>query len=127
MSKGHAQHNENLCDFLIADGTYSDWIITTAFYSALHYVQHELFPLIEGGTTYNTFNEYYRTVQQPIKLSKHKGMIILTKRYLKPCSGQYRWLYDACMNSRYNNYRVSTGKSTTARDKLNAVKSHLKK
>lgn len=38
MSKEHEQHNEELCDFLIADGKFTDWIVTTSFYSALHYV-----------------------------------------------------------------------------------------
>lgn len=127
MSKDHAEHNEALCDFLITDGSYRDWIITTAFYSALHYVKNEIFPLTEAGVTYNNFNDYYRIVQKPMKLCKHRGMIELTKRYLNPCSGHYRWLYDACMTSRYNNYQVTPAKAGTARTKLTTLKSYLHK
>jgi hypothetical protein len=34
-----ARHNESLARHLAEDMTYRDWVITTAFYAALHYVE----------------------------------------------------------------------------------------
>lgn len=41
----HATHNEEVCSHLDDNTKYSDWIITTAFYSAMHFMKHKIFPL----------------------------------------------------------------------------------
>ncbi|MEJ7683795.1 MAG: hypothetical protein WKG06_39235 [Segetibacter sp.] len=41
----HAIHNENVCSYLELKKEYADWIITTAFYSALQFVSYKIFPL----------------------------------------------------------------------------------
>lgn len=45
--KPQAKHNEELWELLLKNGKFSDWVITAAFYSALHYVEHEVFLLID--------------------------------------------------------------------------------
>ena len=127
MSKAHAEHNEQLCDFLIADGNYRDWIITTAFYSSLHYVQNEIFPLTVGEDTYPNFNTYFNLVLKPKSQSKHSGTKDLVKTHITPAFSQYRWLFDACMNARYSNYAISKQKALQAKSNLKALKNHLKK
>jgi len=129
MKKQHAIHNEEACDFLLVSNKFNDWVVTTAFYSALHYVQHELFPLVDKGNTYNDFNTFYGKVMKKTnkKLSKHSATIQLVKSHLTTCSAYYRWLHDACMNARYNNYNVSAVKAKTARHFLTELKKHLKK
>lgn len=52
MRKQHAIHNEEACDFLLSSNKFNDWVITTAFYSALHFVQHEIFPLTHDDKKY---------------------------------------------------------------------------
>lgn len=129
MRKDHGLHNEEACDFLLESGKFNDWVVTTAFYSALHYVQYEIFPLTEGGTTYPTFNSYYFNVlkKKNKKLSKHKALIALTKKKFNKCSGYYRWLHDACQTARYTNYTVDGTIAIKARDNLNKIKSKLSK
>jgi hypothetical protein len=126
MSKAHAEHNERACDFLILDGNFTDWIVTTAFYSALHYVQHEIFPLANGTVTYPNFNNYYSSLTFP-KASKHSVTANLVGSELSTCETSYRWLLDACHTARYKNYVVSKKKAQTAKAKLVAIKSVLKK
>lgn len=127
MSKAHAKHNEDVCDFLVADGKFTDWIVTTSFYSALHYVQHEIFPLTESGTTYPHFNTYYNSVLKSRRISKHEGTKQLVKTHIPTCFSYYRWLLDACMNARYSDYRVSPAKANLAKTNLDEIKKHLKK
>ena len=40
----HAEHNEKAYRYLCQEPEFSDWIITTAFYSAIHYIRHRMFP-----------------------------------------------------------------------------------
>lgn len=127
MSKSHAEHNESLCDFLINEKKFNDWIITTAFYSSLHFVQHEIFPLTQGGVTYPNFNNYFNSVLQPLGKSKHHGTKELVKSEIPLAHSQYRWLFDACMNARYSNYTVSHSKAKQAKNNLQTLKKHLTK
>ncbi len=126
MSKPHAIHNEAVCDFLRADGNYNDWVITTAFYSAIHYVEHQIFPLVIGTTTHNSFNSYYDAILKSRRVSKHNGKLSLVKSTLT-CGAQYRWLMDACMNSRYTNYIVTPEEATMAKECLDLVKATITK
>ncbi len=129
MKKQHAIHNEEACNFLLTSKKFNDWVVTTAFYSSLHYVQYELFPLTDNGQKYTDFNVYYGKVLQRKnkKLSKHSATIELVKTNLSACSSYYRWLHDACMSARYNNYNVSESKAKTANDYLVELKKYLKK
>ncbi|MEX0810842.1 MAG: hypothetical protein WD048_01415 [Chitinophagales bacterium] len=129
MSKQHAIHNEAACDFLLSSKKFNDWVVTTAFYAALHFVQNELFPIKENGKTYKELNLYFAKVmkRKNKRLSKHIATIQLIKTHLPACSPYYRWLYDACMNARYSNYKVSFAKANKAREFLSEIKNNLKK
>jgi hypothetical protein len=129
MTKQHAIHNEAACDFLLSGNQFNDWVVTTAFYAALHYVQHEIFPLSEGGNTYADFNVYFGKVlkQRNQRLNKHSATLQLVGTRLPGCLPYYRWLYDACMTARYTNYKVSAGKARLAKSYLDQLKGHLSK
>lgn len=129
MRKKHAEHNEAACDYLLASGKFSDWVITTAFYSALHFVQNEIFPLTENGKNYPDFDIYFQKVLKPKnrRINKHSATVDLVKKYIPKASSYYRWLFDACMNARYMNYQVSGAKAQQARDYLTALRKELKK
>ena len=129
MKKLHAIHNEDTCDFLLPTKKFNDWVVTTAFYSALHYVQNEIFPLEDSGTTYAEFDIYFREVlkKKNRRLTKHSATIQLVNNRISAASPYYRWLHDTCMNARYTNYVVSDGKAQTAKAFLTNLKQHLTK
>ncbi|MES2387731.1 MAG: hypothetical protein V4543_06995 [Bacteroidota bacterium] len=127
MKKAHALHNEELYDFLLSTKKYNDWVITTAFYSALHFVQHELFPRTEEGNTYADFNEYYGKILKRMGYNKHSGTIYLVRRHLPACSSVYRRLYDRCMDARYKEYHVTESTAVETRRDLSTLKSYLSK
>src|SRR5690348_4477874 len=61
----HARHNERVCNFLDGPKDQPDWVVTTAFYSALHYVRHWIFPfemeiLPNKKQIFNSFDDYYQ-------------------------------------------------------------------
>jgi hypothetical protein len=129
MKKLHAIHNEDACNFLLSSQKFNDWVVTTAFYSALHFVQHEIFPLDHSGVTYTEFNKYFLDVLKKKKWTsnKHKATIQLVTEKIPAAAPYYRWLYDTCMNARYSNYKVSAAKAQMAKAYLGNLKQHLAK
>lgn len=127
--KNHAIHNEKACDFLLSSGEFNDWVITTAFYSALHYVCNELFPLEHQNITFENFERYYReNFNNTGKTqSKHSVIISLVSAALPSCNMFYRSLYDQCMTARYSNYVVSDKLALKAKRDLDNLKLHLRK
>jgi len=129
----HAKHNEDACNYLIEAGNFRDWVVTTAFYSALHYIEYELFPLQDGGNQYESFPLYYRNVLVPnaikeeLEINKHEALIGLVKDKLAHIYANYKWLHDSCMNARYNRYTVSRTISKKARISLSEIKKNLTK
>jgi len=125
--RSHAVHNEKACDYLLKSRQFNDWVVTTAFYSALHYVRSVLFPLTINGTTYNNLDNYFYVLRNKPhnNLSKHQIIIQLVNSNLKSVASHYRWLHDSCMTTRYNDYQVSDKKAKTARKRLSQIKNHL--
>ena len=86
-----ARHNQALAESLANEIQYKDWIITTAFYAAVHYVEgnfakrYSLHGEFEGGTSPHTWR---------IDTLKQKG-------YSFPCRSAYRKLYVASRQVRY--------------------------
>jgi len=127
MRKEHGEHNEELCDHLLTNGKYNDWVVTTAFYSALNFVKHEIFPFqIRNGKKYDEFEHYFNA--EVIRgVDKHESLKDLVCKNIKGCSGAYRWLLDASKSARYHNYKVSENEAKKARKMLAAVKENCKK
>jgi len=106
----HAIHNQKVCEHLIAATEYHDWIITTAFYSALHYIESHLFPnkythpVTNKTQTINTFNEYCWKINGEHK-SKHDKRLDLVEEMLPDICDDYQTLKDACWTARYTNYK----------------------
>jgi len=129
MNKDHAEHNENACKYLYQSGIYYDWVVTTAFYSAMHYVHHDLFPMEFYDESYENFNVYYGSRYNHLidRPSKHQATIDLINNRLPNCKRFYRWLYDECYTARYNKYNVSLEMAKKAMDFLTYIKAHLNK
>jgi len=126
--KDHAIHNEETCDFLLSSGKYNDWVVTTAFYSALHYICYELFPLERNDEIYNNFEAYHRSnYNKENSDSKHSSIIKLINTELPSCNMFYRSLFDQCMKARYINYMVSNDFALKAKRNLDNIKRQLHK
>jgi hypothetical protein len=126
MNPSHALHNEKACELLfsVSNGHFNDWIVTTAFYSALHFALYDLFPLEHNGVRYATFSEYHLALPQ--KISKHAAIRQLVSAR-SAYAIQYRWLYGMCMHARYIDYKIPYDKAILARQRLGFIKSSLSK
>ena len=117
MSKrfNHATHNEHVSNLLCESDDNVDWIITTAFYSALHFTEHKLFPMkytdskgrkfkIKALADYYSFVYPYGTPKIP---NKHAVRLDLVNKNLPDIGPDYKWLKDTCYTARYVDYQFS--------------------
>jgi hypothetical protein len=113
LRREHALHNEKVCHHLAESNEYNDWVVTTAFYSALHWIEHHLFPytLEEDGAMqkFDDINEYslWLTQEYGIRSGKHMLRLEMVRERCPAIRATYESLYDNCMSARYRDYRVS--------------------
>jgi hypothetical protein len=129
MSKklDHALHNEKVSNLLCCDTANVDWIITTAFYAAIHFVDHKIFPIREKTTDgksfkIKNFDEYY-AINYPTKnKDKHTARLDLVRVKVPTIAADYAWLKSTCWTARYSDYKFNN-----EQDFIDKVKIHLEK
>ncbi len=130
MSKAHAEHNEAVCiELHAAPNLYNDWVVTTAFYSALHFVRHKVFPHKEtiNGKPVNfvELDNYFDAKKKSgWKGSKHSLLAQLVAKKAAPIHPDYKRLLDWSMTARYTNYKTSLALADNAVVRLAKIKAH---
>ncbi len=112
MSLNHARHNKEACEFLNQhkENKFGDWVITTAYYSALHYFHSELFPgsyesQMNGRiTNFSSFEHYYNNTNK--KKSKHVLLLQLVEENVEDDDviDAFTTLKNLCWTARYKDY-----------------------
>jgi len=125
---GYAKHNEKACKYLDKKPEFTDWVITTAFYSALHYVRYKIFPISITSRTgkklkINDFENYFR-VNNPMGLSKHSLLSNLVEEKHVEIADDYNKLRDISWSARYSNYKYPREVSNDAKKRLDNIKKY---
>lgn len=127
----HGLHNEKVCDYIDLKPEFSDWAITTAFYSALQLVKYKIFPFkmpaIEGKqTNIEDLEDFIRYKRNNImnKADRHQVLADLVEEYCADISEDYNWLLDMSKNARYSNYQQPKEIAGKARRLMTKIKKH---
>ena len=110
----HAKHNESVCEYLDTPKDKHDWVITTAFYSALHYARHKIFPYNmeirpnkrELFQTFDDYFSYYHSLYPNV--NKHEAMKKLIRREIQSIADDYDHLFSMCHTARYVDYNLAS-------------------
>lgn len=110
----HAEHNLGATLCVHEQHTYHDWVVTMAFYSALHFINHKLFPSKPEG--YLDFHDYYISVVLlgKRKYPQHKARARLVDEKMPVTGMYYRWLLQTADHARYNDWNISADKARVA-------------
>ena len=102
--KVHGERNKELSTSLQKGKKYYDWVITIAFYSAIHFVEDKILPKKIGNVHCKNIND----VKQAYQMSgRHQARERLVSENLSlPIAVKYKWLDDMSRNSRYVTYKV---------------------
>ena len=90
--KVHGERNKELSKSLQKGKKYYDWVITIAFYSAIHFVEDKILPKKIGNVHYKNIND----VKQAYQMSgRHQARERLVSENLSlPIAVKYKWLDD---------------------------------
>lgn len=123
----HAQHNSAICRHLFHTKQYNDWVITTAFYSAVHYLCHFIFPfnVQKSGSNVlvNCFEDY--CLEKNIRGKRHGEMRKLVESNCDiHIAAMYNQMLDLSWTARYSKYSFSEKASATAQKRLDAIEKY---
>jgi len=116
--KEHGERNQKLSNKLLDQNVYYDWVVTTAFYSAIHFVEDKILPVnILGQNCKNIFD-----VRKVYKMNgRHEARERLVCTFLTQIAAQYKWLDDNSRNSRYTTYKITKTQAEKAKQYLNEI------
>ncbi|MEM7551650.1 MAG: hypothetical protein AAF363_18340 [Bacteroidota bacterium] len=117
--KIHGERNRNLAKDLINGNKYFDWVITTAFYSSIHFVEDKILPTKIRNIHCKNIND----VKQAFKMSgRHQARekLVFDNLDLK-IAAKYKWLDDSSRNSRYVTYKISKTQAEKALQYLDEI------
>jgi len=117
--KTFGERNKTLSDELLRGNTYFDWVITTAFYSAIHFVEDHILPQKINDTTCEHISE----VKTVYKMEgRHAARERLVFSFTNPEVGaRYKWLDDKSRNARYKTYKVQNTEAQKAKEYLTYI------
>jgi len=124
MGLDHGKHNKIVCDKLnlLTDVNCNDWIVTTAFYSAVHFFDHLLFDFkLSDEVTFKNLDEAHKHFRSQ---SKHETRGILISRKHSNLYLSYYFLQNECFYARYKNYEVHEKIAALAISKLETIIPH---
>lgn len=105
MKRSHAQHNTTVCEHLHlkAEISCNDWVVTTSFYSAIHFIDHAIFPCTYNGRSFNNISEAHNFISAR---SLHASRGVLVNSLIPSIKSDYEFLRDSCHRARYHDYNV---------------------
>jgi hypothetical protein len=121
MSQAHALHNEQACDALFKLTGFNDWVVTTAYYAALYFLNHKIYPLTVEDKSFENPDEFWRANRLKYD-GRHGAAVALAYQVVPEAAKEFHSLKDACMNARYKSYIVSDKIAIHARYCLSVVK-----
>jgi hypothetical protein len=125
----HAEHNEKACEYLNKSSDFKDWVITTAFYSAMHFIRHIILPFktVSNGKTItiNNFEHLYSLLKRGNE-NKHRFLLNFIDIEFQEMYNDYSNLFDLAYKARYVNYKFDHTISDLAIKRLQYIKAFSK-
>lgn len=124
-----ATHNKEACEFINSSGKFPDWVITTAFYSALHFLEAKALPFKARDASNNritiTHLSEYKTLRG-IDKSLHHARLVLLREREPQIATDYKRLFDLCHLARYVDHKTDQADADTAISLLNSIADYCK-
>ena len=116
----HGERNIALSQDLRNGSIYYDWSITTAFYAAIQFVEHKIFPIDLSGTSCSNISEAKKALKFE---GRHKTREYLVGKVLGYSLGaKYKWLEDKSRNARYVSFKITVAEAEKAIQFCNEIK-----
>jgi hypothetical protein len=110
------KRNQDLSLKLLSEGVYFDWSVTTAFYSAVQYVEDAIFPVKINGIHCTEIG----AARNECRLDgRHATREKLVYNIMGVTAGvYYKWLDDRSRTARYKTYKIDKPTAEKAKEYL---------
>ncbi|OAV67604.1 hypothetical protein Barb4_02399 [Bacteroidales bacterium Barb4] len=120
----HALHNEKICNYLGKNESHSDWVIITAFYSALHFTRHLIVSECLGGSGIVSFENIFLQNKR-YSDGRHGFQKYYINLHHPDICFEYEKLHEWSVNARYNTHEYDRGTATKAKAYLKRIKEYV--
>lgn len=114
--KQHGERNKKLSSELFSEKLYFDWVITTAFYSAIHFVEDKILPCVVLSKSCKNISEVKVAYRMNGRHSSRERLVF-DNLPLK-IAAKYKWLDDKSRYSRYTTYKITPTEADKAQQYL---------
>ena len=116
------ERNQALSNDLLAGKVYYDWVVTTAFYSAIHFVEDFALPAEINGRQCADIADVKNAYKTE---GRHAARERLVFGQINSFVGaRYKWLDDHSRNARYKTYKAQSSEALKAQEYLNFIHKH---
>jgi hypothetical protein len=120
--KDFGERNRDLSNELLAGKKYYDWVVTTAFYSSIHFVEDFALPTNINGKSCDNISDVKNAFHMD---GRHAARERLVFDKISPAVGaRYKWLDDQSRNARYKTYKLQPAEALKAQEYLNFIYKH---
>lgn len=117
--KEHGERNKTLSSELLTDKKYFDWVITTAFYATIHFVEDKILPCDVSGKQCNNIDDVKRAYSMPGRHASRERLVSEKLHY--SIAAKYKWLDDKSRYARYTTYKVTVTEAEKAKQFLEEI------
>ncbi|MCF8298014.1 MAG: hypothetical protein K9J13_10755 [Saprospiraceae bacterium] len=116
--KTHGERNRKFSDEILAGKKYYDWVITTAFYAAIHFVEDSILPCDINSKYCKNISEVKNAYQMN---GRHAARERLVYDKFPIIAHKYKWLDDRSRYSRYTTYKVTIAEAEKSKQYLSTI------
>lgn len=113
------ERNKDLSNFLLEGKKYYDWVVTTAFYSCIHFVEDYILPTEIFGKNCETISEVKFAYKMEGRHAARERLVF--DKINAQVGARYKWLDDHSRNARYKTYKIQPAEALKAQEYLNYI------
>lgn len=116
------ERNQELSNLLLEGKKYYDWVVTTAFYSAIHFVEDFVLPIEINGKECNDIADVKNAYKMDGRHATRERLVF--EKINSAVGARYKWLDDQSRNARYKTYKLQPAEALKAQEYLNFIHKH---
>ena len=115
----HGERNQKLAKDLFGGKVYYDWVITTAFYASIHFVEDKILPCTVNGNSCKNINDVKSAYRMKGRHSSRERLVY--DKLPLVIAVKYKWLDDKSRYSRYTTFKVTVTEADKAKQYLEEI------
>lgn len=117
--KEYGDRNRALSQELFEGKKYFDWVITTAFYAAIHFVEDKILPCKISAIECKNIGDVRSAYKMNGRHSSRERLVF--DNLPSSTAARYKWLDDKSRYSRYTTFKVTSAEADKAQQYLKEI------